>query len=776
MRRIALGIALLGAIMVGVWMIGVTEREDTGSTPPPENTGGTVSAEDSDSTPSRQEEDDAASPDANGGARPREGDDSSPSQEESGTPTLTVEPGADPAESTYPRVRSLVRLTPSAYRTNADSVTWRVTFTEAMTNVDERDFVVIGIRPWRLTVTKVGESGDVHDIALDSRGLADHNGTVTLAFSPGSYIKNRDGNRLLSVIADGLHEASFVIDNAAPTVIFSPASGRIDDAGGNLTLTFAEAAYSDSSRTAFTASTLADLIDLKAENESGADIPFTATIDNDNDTVTIDPTGTLPIRTWVRVMSSYYDTVGNAGNAGLAATAIFVLDTTRPTVTIDGVPATDRGAFMATFTFSEPVTGFTKSDVAVTNGTASALTKAQDGRQWHVRITPTAGDYSVSLPADRVTDLAGNGNRASTSRNGSYGTDVTAPRLISIIRQTPSSSPTPADSITWRVTFSEDVQHFKISSVNLLDQSDQVVRRSADSVSAVGGSESVYDVTFSDGVLANYSGRVKLNFQLRSDDNGYSVNVQDKATRALLCCSTLGADESTFDMDNVAPRVEGIVRSNPGRKHTNYDEVTWGVTFNEPVKNGLSARDFTISGTDAAITVTQEGTSSRIWSVIASGGNLARLNGTITLSFSGTRDIEDGAGNVLADTAPTGAAENAFVIDNLAPALTSIVRQPPKGSSADAETPTWRLTFSEDMQGIEASDFAIHGATLAVAAAGSKAVYDLSVSGDDIVPVRGAISVYINGDSDITDLAGNALRVPRPPTTIVLSSSSATAR
>ena len=75
------------------------------------------------------------------------------------------------------------------------------------------------------------------------------------------------------------------------------------------------------------------------------------------------------------------------------------------------------------------------------------------------------------------------------------------------------------------------------------------------------------------------------------------------------------------------------------------------------------------------------------------------------------------------------------------------------------------------MLGIEATDFAIHGATLAVAAAGSNAVYDLSVSGDDAVPVRGAISVNLERDSDITDLAGNALRVPRPPTTIVLSSS-----
>ena len=181
-------------------------------------------------------------------------------------------------------------------------------------------------------------------------------------------------------------------------------------------------------------------------------------------------------------------------------------------------------------------------------------------------------------------------------------------------------------------------------------------------------------------------------------------------------------------------------------------------------------------GTDAAITVTPKGSGSPTWNVIASGGNLASLNGMIKLSFAGTRDIEDMAGNVLAVIAPTGAVENTFVIDNVAPALTAIVRQPLESSPADAETARWRLTFSEDMQGIDATDFAIHGGTVAAAAAGSKAVYDLSVSGEDIVPVRGPITVYIKRESDITDLAGNALRAPRPPTTIVLSSSAATSR
>ena len=185
--------------------------------------------------------------------------------------------------------------------------------------------------------------GDVYDLTLDSNGIADHNGTLTLAISPRMTIANYASNRLLDVSPIGIYESSFDVDNAEPRVIFNPESGRIHDPAGNLTLTFTEAVYSDSGGTAFTGSTLAGLIDLREDNESGSDIPFTASI--------------------------------------------------------------DTGAFMATFTFIEAVTGFTASDVAVTNGTASALIKAQSGRQWHVRITPT-GDYSVSLPGDRVTDLS----------------------------------------------------------------------------------------------------------------------------------------------------------------------------------------------------------------------------------------------------------------------------------------------------------------------------------------------------------------------------------
>ena len=470
-----------------------------------------------------------------------------------------------------PNVTSIVRFRPSRERTNSDELAWHVHFNEPVRNVreDGGDFRITGAPNAAITVSQDGSSRRTYVVTLSGGDIAILNGEITLSLSTGHGIEDAAGNALTSTTPAGVNESTFMLDNAAPTVIFHPEGGRIGD-GGNLILSFSEAVYSDSRRTAFTEATLAGLIDLREDDENGAPIPFTASIDPDNETVTVDPIpiNALPPQTWVRVHNSYRDTVGNAGPE---ATATFILDTNRPTVTIDGVPDTDSGAFMAIFTFSEEVTGFTESDVRVANATASGFTEVQAGRRWHVRITPTGDDgigdggaipdsievsrYGVWVPANQVTDLAGNGNTASTRHSGSYGRDVTDPRFLSIVRQTPSTSPAQADSITWRVTFSEGVQHFTTSSANLLeDRSDRVIRRSADRVSAAGPSESEYDITF--GGLANYSGRVRLNFRVRSDGNSYSAYIQDKAARSLLCCETIGTDERTFDLDNAPAATE----------------------------------------------------------------------------------------------------------------------------------------------------------------------------------------------------------------------------
>ena len=125
--------------------------------------------------------------------------------------------------------------------------------------------------------------------------------------------------------------------------------------------------------------------------------------------------------------------------------------------------------------------------------------------------------------------------------------------------------------------------------------------------------------------------------------------------------------------DAIGPRVESIERHAPSASPTNADSLTWRVTFSEDVAN-VDQSDFAVTGTTATLAVT-EATASTVYDVTASGGNLASLDGTVTLGFAPGHNIADTAtpANALTATAPTGTDERSWVLDNTAPALVSAV-------------------------------------------------------------------------------------------------------
>jgi hypothetical protein len=132
----------------------------------------------------------------------------------------------------------------------------------------------------------------------------------------------------------------------------------------------------------------------------------------------------------------------------------------------------------------------------------------------------------------------------------------------------------------------------------------------------------------------------------------------------------------TFNLvvtDATAPRIASIVRQSPTTSSTAQDTLTFRVTFSEAI-TGLDVTDFTVSGTTATASVATINATTR--DVTISGGNLATLNGTVTLGFAGAQNITDLAGNPLANTTPTGTNNNTFVlVNNSAPtdlALSSV--------------------------------------------------------------------------------------------------------
>jgi subtilisin-like proprotein convertase family protein len=106
----------------------------------------------------------------------------------------------------------------------------------------------------------------------------------------------------------------------------------------------------------------------------------------------------------------------------------FTFDTTPPTVSIvqaAGQPDPDPTApINFTATFSEPVTGFTGTDVSFTGSTAGGTKTATvtgSGTTYNVAVNgmTTTGTVIATIPAGRAFDAASNGNTASSGGDNS---------------------------------------------------------------------------------------------------------------------------------------------------------------------------------------------------------------------------------------------------------------------------------------------------------------------------------------------------------------------
>ena len=166
--------------------------------------------------------------------------------------------------------------------------------------------------------------------------------------------------------------------------------------------------------------------------------------------------------------------------------------------------------------------------------------------------------------------------------------------------------------------------------------------------------------------------------------------------------------------DNTAPTVTSIERQDPTALLTNSDTPTWRVTFSEAVKN-VDGTDFTITGTTAAPMVTSVGGVTGGYDVTPSGGNIATLTGTITLTFAAAQNIADTADNRLTATMPTVTNEPTFDLDNTIPRF----------DSGTANGTMIVLTFSEELD----PDSLPPGSAFAISTSTSGTADSVSIAG-----------------------------------------------
>ncbi len=110
---------------------------------------------------------------------------------------------------------------------------------------------------------------------------------------------------------------------------------------------------------------------------------------------------------------AYSATTGD-GDAGSALTGNYTLHIgTAPTavITMSDNELLPGETALVTFTFSEPVLGFSNANLTVENGTLSAVATADGGKTWTATLTPAAGVYDVTnvitLNHPGITDSVG---------------------------------------------------------------------------------------------------------------------------------------------------------------------------------------------------------------------------------------------------------------------------------------------------------------------------------------------------------------------------------
>ena len=385
--------------------------------------------------------------------------------------------------------------------------------------------------------------------------------------------------------------------------------------------------------------------------------------------------------------------------------------------------------------------------------------------------TPKA--YEVGSPSEAMVTVA---NR-----------DRTPPTVTSIARQEPMTSATNADSLTWRVVFSETVTNvdstdFEVSGTTALLN-----------VMEVMGEIGVWEVTASGGDLDDFDGTVTLDFT--SDQN-----IADEADNALsnTTPTDTNQNDNSYLLDNTVPQVVSINRQDPTTSPANADSLTWRVTFSEAVTN-VEAADFTVGGgsTATVTSVVAVDGETGVYDVTVSGGDLATFAGTVMLAFASSPDpeageegselesmstdpppllgssqpIADEAGNGLASPTPTETNANSYVVDHTAPTVTAITRQTPTTSPTNANSLTWRVTFSEAVTNVDGADFTV-GSTPPMATpptvsnveavSGETGVHDVTVSGGDLATFDGTVTLAFAGGQDIQDPAANPLATTTP--------------
>ena len=300
---------------------------------------------------------------------------------------------------------------------------------------------------------------------------------------------------------------------------------------------------------------------------------------------------------------------------------------------------------------------------------------------------------TITIDGQVIGTIASNGTGSGgDSLIVSLNSQATAARLSTLVQNLTfdTDSDTAGDRVLNLVLTDGDGGTSDTAFVTFSVTVNPTVTITADSTTLLAGETATVTFNFSEAPVGftaddiTASGGVLSNLQVDGSDNSLytATYTPDADTQSLSGQISIAADTFTsassennlasnnlgMSGDTKVPTVVSIERQTPTAQQTHADSLTYRVTFSETV-NTLSASDFSVTGTTATITnVAAAGGNG--WDITLSGGDLAALDGTVTLAFAAGHAVQDVAGNALVNTTPSGSNESSYTVDNTAPTLT----------------------------------------------------------------------------------------------------------
>ena len=348
-----------------------------------------------------------------------------------------------------PTITAIERVGSSEY-SNANSLSWNVTFSETVQNVDSSDFTVSGTTASVTSATLASGSTRTYVVTASGGNLANLNGTVELGLATAQDITNSANVTLSSTLPSG--RESYIMDNIAPTISsISPTSAVSSPFTVTITVSETLASTSFSSSNDVTSGEAS----LSSVSRVGSSYRVTVTV--------TDPSLSQTIGIDIQAGAA----VDRAGNTSPAFTdnVIFTPPNDPPTISSIERPSsasarTNADSVTWLISFSEAVQNVSADDFTVANTTAQVISVSPvAGSTTQYSLTVSGGNLAnlnsvISLrlaSAQNIVDSNGASLVATLPSNAeSYTIDNNAPTVTSVTPTSATSSP-----ITVSITFSE---------------------------------------------------------------------------------------------------------------------------------------------------------------------------------------------------------------------------------------------------------------------------------------------------------------------------------